>query len=51
MEIDPHYFKLKKRGMYFLETVEKNFLGFNDPSKHQHVKKFRIFEIILIGST
>ena len=38
-EIDPHYLKLKKRGMSFLETVEKNFLGFNDPSKHKHAFK------------
>ena len=38
-EIDPHYLKLKKRGMSFLETVETNFLGFNDPSKHNHVVK------------
>ena len=26
----------QQRGMSFLETVEKNFLGFNDPSKHKH---------------
>ena len=39
LEIDPHYLKLKKRGMSLLETVETNFLGFNDPSKHNHVVK------------
>ena len=25
--------------MSILETVEKNFLGFNDPSKHNHAVK------------
>ena len=25
--------------MSFLETVEKNFLGFNDPLKHKHTVK------------
>ena len=35
-EIDPHYLKVKKGGNVFLETVEKNFLEFNDPSKHEH---------------
>ena len=38
-EIDLHYLKLKKRGMSFLEKVEKSFLGFNDPSKHKHAVK------------
>ena len=38
-EIDPHYLKIKKKGMPFLETVEKNFLGFNDPLKHKHAVK------------
>ena len=35
-EIELRYLKLRKRGISFLETVEKNFLGFNDPSKHKH---------------
>ena len=38
--IDPHCLKLKKREMSFLETVEKNFLGFDDPSKHKHAVKY-----------
>ena len=38
-EIAPHYLKIKKSRMPFLETVEKNFLGFNDPSKHKHAVK------------
>ena len=33
------YLNLKKREMSFLETVEKNFLGFIDPSKHKHAVK------------
>ena len=33
------YLSLKKREMYFLETAEKNILGFNDPSKHKHTVK------------
>ena len=37
-EIDPHYLKLKKRGMSFRNS-RKNFLGFNDPSKHKHAVK------------
>ena len=31
--IDPHYLKFKKRGMPFLEAIDKTFLGLNDPSK------------------
>ena len=38
-EIDPHYHKLKTRGMPFLESVEKNFLGFNKPVSHGHASK------------
>ena len=38
-EIDPHYHKLKTRGMPFLESVEKNFLGFNKPASHGHAPK------------
>ena len=38
-EIELRYLKLRKRGISFLETVEKNFLGFNDPSKRKHVIK------------
>ena len=37
--IDPHYLKFKKRGMPFLEAIDKNFLGLNDPSKHKHAVK------------
>ena len=38
-EIDPHYHKLKTRGMLFLKSVEKNFLGFNKPASHGHAPK------------
>ena len=38
-EIDPHYHKLKTLGMLFLESVEKNFLGFNKPASHGHAPK------------
>ena len=37
-QIDPHYLKVKKRGI-FLKTVEKSFLGINDPSKHKYAVK------------
>ena len=38
-EIDPHYHKLKTRGMPFFESVEKNVLGFNKPASHGHAPK------------
>ena len=37
--IDANYLKFKKRGMPFLEAIDKNFHGLNDPSKHKHAVK------------
>ena len=41
-QIGPHYLKVKKREM-FLKTVERSFLGINDPSKHKHAVKKLMF--------
>ena len=38
-ETDPHYHILKTRDMPFLESVEKNFIGFNKPARHGHAPK------------
>ena len=38
-EIDPHYHKLKTLGMLLLESVEKNFIGFNKPASDGHAPK------------
>ena len=38
-ELDPHYGKLKSRGIHFGAIVEEKFLGFNNPKKHGHSVK------------
>ena len=46
--IDPHYLKFKKRGMSFLEAIDKNFLGLNGPSKHKHAVKNICSESVML---